>query len=53
LSTPGSLVLIGKREYGPANTISRPDAALSQYDEGDLASWIQSNIRFANVDPVP
>ena len=53
LNTHGSLVMLRNREYGPANTISRLDAALSQYDENQLASWIQSNIRFANVDPVP
>src|SRR6266540_794507 len=53
LNTPGSLVMIRTREYGPANTISRRDGALSQYDESQLASWIQSNIRFANVDLVP
>jgi hypothetical protein len=53
LNTRGSLVMTRNREYGPVNTISRLDAALSQYDESQLASWIQSNIRFANVDPVP
>ncbi len=53
LNTHGGLAMIRHREYGPANTISRLDAALSQYDESQLASWIQSNIRFANVDPVP
>jgi hypothetical protein len=39
--------------YNPDNSASRVDAGLSQYDEKQLDTWIQRNIRFANVDLVP
>lgn len=40
-------------ENSPESPSYRFDAGVSLYDEGQLDVWIQSNIRFATVDPVP
>jgi len=48
----GSITVMA-REYSPGYAINRADAGYSHYEEGQLAAWIQSNIRFANVNPVP
>ncbi len=40
-------------DYRQGNTITGFDAAISHYDESQTPVWLQGNIRFANVNPVP
>ena len=53
LNRHGELFYGRNIENGLVSTSSRFDAGLSLYDDGQLASWIQSNVRFVRVDPVP
>jgi hypothetical protein len=53
LNGHGGLFYARNIENGLVGTSSRFDARVSLYDDGQLADWIQSNIRFARVDPVP
>ena len=40
-------------EYREGSTINRFDAASPQDDDSQTPVWLQSNVRFANVNPVP
>ena len=40
-------------EFSLGGSMPPSDTSFSRYDEGQLAAWIQSNLRFARVDPVP
>jgi hypothetical protein len=53
LQIPGGAMTVMAREYRPGYAINRVDGGYSHYDEGQLAVWIQKNVRFARVDPVP
>jgi len=53
LHNPSGALTVMAREYRPGTTIHPIDAGYSHYDEGQLGAWIQSHIRFANIDPVP
>jgi|GEM_PF-5297421 hypothetical protein len=45
-------VLSGTRSFSSAGYAgSQFETAVSLYDEGQLAAWVQKNVRFAKVDP--